>query len=63
MALSQEQKNLLLAEEVFSQLDAVIRDFVRENIDGSMSQRAVDKQYNTVMDYISQNIGQLEGNI
>lgn len=60
MSLSQEQKNLLLAESVFDQIPDLIYDLVRESVDASLPQKKLDKQYNTVMNYITENIDQLK---
>ena len=59
MSLSQEQKNLLLAERIFGQIPDLIYDLVRENVDASLPQKKLNKQYDTVMNYITENIEQL----
>ena len=59
MSLSQEQKNLLLAERIFDQIPDLIYDLVRENVDASLPQKKLNKQYDTVMNYITENIEQL----
>jgi hypothetical protein len=60
MSLSQEQKNLLLAERIFDQIPDLIYDLVRENVDASLPQKKLNKQYDTVMNYITENIEQLK---
>ena len=63
MALTQDQKNLLLAADVFDQIPEVIRQLVSENVDKTLPQRVLNKQYDTVMNYIVENMDAIKGAI
>ena len=54
--MDQKQKNLKLATELVSQVEEVIDDFVRENLDMNLDMDDLVEQHNDITDYIVRNL-------